>query len=248
MSRESRSHNIADDTSDGKKRRFKRPVRAYLIYTLVVLLLATAVTAARYVVSTEAADKARVITFGDIDIVEDEANGPVTKDGTLAILPGADITKKATVEFAGSESACYVFIKVTAPEAESSDKTSDKAWMWGGANNANHFGAMKSDDAYRIAWDVSDDWTYLTKDKDGDKEYYVYYRILDANKTMGDISNGADVDGTILKNNTISVASTIRRTELDNIGGFEISFEATAVQYDGWNGDAGKAWESLSGN
>lgn len=241
MSRKSRAHNIADDTSDGRKRRFKKPVRAYLIYTLVVLLLATGVTAARYMVSSEAADKARVITFGDIDVVEDKANGPLTKDGKLAILPGADITKKATVEFEGSESACYVFIKVTAPSWQHTD---DTHMNFGAMSYTNSDGTTD----YKIKWGVSADWKYVTDGEDSGKNYYVYYKILDANQTMGKASGGKNViDGTILENNTISVAKTIKSTELKNVGGFEITLEAMAMQYDGV-GDAKAAWKTLSGN
>lgn len=241
-----------EGTMSGRKRRVKLPIRAYLVYLLVVASLMTGVTLSKYIVSTGIDDSARVISFENINVVEDDdSNGPMTEDGRFAIMPGADITKKAVVSFGGSESACYVFLKVTAPSANAGDTTSVSGWTWN-ESTPYKFGAMKgSDGAYRISWSIvdgSDGWTYLTKGTDDSGSYYVYYKVLEANAVMGDTSDmDVTVDGNIILGNTITVDAGIKSTELaDAKNGFDISFEATTVQYGGWNGPD-EAWTSLSG-
>lgn len=87
------------------------------MYAAVVLFYLTAISTymvsglyARYTTSGVGSDTARVITFGDVSITETGDFADATND--MLIVPGHDLTKKAVVNFSGSEAATYVFVEV----------------------------------------------------------------------------------------------------------------------------------------
>lgn len=94
------------------KRKIHIPLRAYLLYLLLITFVLTGVTFSKYVTSTYGGDSARVAELGKLSITE---NGEVpTHDPKFMILPGVDITKNAVVHFSDSEMACYVFVEIDA--------------------------------------------------------------------------------------------------------------------------------------
>lgn len=93
-----------------KKQKFHLPLRAYLLYLVLISFMLTGVTFSKYVTSSYSSDSARVARLGELYITE---NG--TKyDGEVKwnIVPGVDITKNAVLHFGDSELACYVFFEV----------------------------------------------------------------------------------------------------------------------------------------
>ena len=78
-----------------KKNRVRLPLRAYLLYLLVVTFALTGVTFSRYVVSSNGGDAARVAAIRDLTVTE---TGDVPADGGRWLLaPGVELTKNAVV-------------------------------------------------------------------------------------------------------------------------------------------------------
>lgn len=93
-----------------KKKRVRLPLRAYLLYLLVVTFALTGVTFSRYVVSSDWGDGARVASIRQLTVTE---TGDVPAEGGKWLLaPGVDVTKNAVVALESSEVACYVFAEV----------------------------------------------------------------------------------------------------------------------------------------
>ena len=143
------------------------------MYTAAVLFCLTVISTyfvsglyARYTTSGTGSDSARVIQFRDITITEtgEFVTGDDGVKNDLMIIPGVDITKKAVVDFGGSESATYVFVEVGL--TGDWETTDNKTFTIG--NNY-------------LTWTVADGWTYL----DGSK--YVYYKELAPNVVLDDV-------------------------------------------------------------
>lgn len=183
---------------------------------------------ARYTVSSSGADSARVITFGQIELTE---TGDFETDGkTMKLIPGVDLKKTARVSFDGSEAATYVFVKV--------DLTSDNM-TW-----------TKSDDTYSLMngskmlmeWsvDTSEGWQFLKQETDN---AYIYYMALAPNQSLSDadIIEGADTSAT---DGYLTVSEYITQSEMKQMTGISISFQAAAVQSGGF-ASAEAAWDSV---
>lgn len=181
---------------------------------------------ARYITKGQGSDSARVITFGEITLTE---TGDFYADNKMMIVPGKDIAKSATVSFAGSEAATYVFVEVSvsdhwtysAIDVDSDDKEENVFTMAGG----------------KISWTVDDEWTKLSDN--------VYYRELAPNETL--------TDANIIADDVITVSHKITRGEMLDIAkvGAEmqnivVTFRASVVQSNGF-ASATAAWTSLSG-
>lgn len=183
--------------------------------TLISIHLASGLYA-KYINSASGSDSARVITFGDITLAE---TGDF-EDGNAYIIPGVDLTKKAVVDFAGSEAATYVFIEVTAAKWQPSDD--------------NYSFAIYSEEKTLITWSVADTWTYLTTTDDT----YVYYRALAPNTEI----DAADI---IANDGKITVSEYITRSEILALTDLSIKLRATAVQSGGFENSTA-AWNSLA--
>ena len=86
-----------------KKNRVRLPLRAYLLYLLVVTFALTGVTFSRYVASSDGGDAARVAVIRDLTVTE---MGDVPADGGRWLLaPGVELTKNAVVTLESSEMA-----------------------------------------------------------------------------------------------------------------------------------------------
>ena len=168
---------------------------------------------ARYISRDSGEDSARVIRFGDLTLTE---TGDF-KDGEAYIIPGVNLTKDATVTFAGSESATYVFVEVEAD-----------GWTISGSD--------KRDFSYGtnlLSWNVAEGWNYLSSDGSS----YVYYRMLVPNEPLN-----ADI---IANNGQISVSADITKQHLATMTDITIDLRAAVVQVGGFD-SVGAAWASVS--
>lgn len=171
---------------------------------------------ARYIVTGSASDNARVISFGDITLTE---YGDFNAEGKLVVIPGVNLTKRAYVDFDGSEAATYVFVEITATN-------------WQAVSNYSF--AAKSADKMLMQFDVASDWTYLTKNGDT----YVYYVALDPNEEL----NAVDI---IAAGGTITVSEYVTRDELQSLADVAIKLRATATQSNGFDSPLA-GWTSVS--
>lgn len=198
------------------------------LYLLVAALLLSGVTMARYVRTVSGGDAARVVRFGALQI---EEAGSVTENGQWLIAPGADITQQATVQFDGSEAACYVFLQVGT--AGWTRDASQHRFSYG--NGAKEW----------LVWNIEDGWSYLTDSGDS----AVYYAVLPPNTPL---RKAIVADG-----GRITVSPELRNSQIAALpSDFSLHFTAYAVQYDGFGAylpegytpkdHALAAWQSVS--
>lgn len=190
-----------------KKNRVRLPLRAYLLYLLVVTFALTGVTFSRYVVSSDWGDGARVASIRQLTVTE---TGDVPADGGRWLLaPGVEFTKNAVVTLESSEMACYVFLEL---ETE--------GWQRTGTHS---YAIQDGGGTALSAWGVDAAWQLLY----GGTDSAVYYQIVPANtpfsaavlRDSGRITVSADVTASRLR----ALADT----------GLRIDIQAAAVQYQG---------------
>lgn len=190
-----------------KKNRVRLPLRAYLLYLLVVTFALTGVTFSRYVTSSYGGDAARVAVIRDLTVTE---TGDVPADGGRWLLaPGVDVTKNAVVTLESSEMACYVFLEL---ETEGWQRTGTHSY-------AIQDGAGK----VLSAWRVETAWQFLS----GGTDSAVYYQIVPANTPF---SAAVLRDGGRI---TVSADVTASRLRALADTGLRIDIQAAAVQYQG---------------
>lgn len=211
-----------------QKSKFRIPFSAVLMYLAVVVAALSGVTFSKYVISTSAGDNARVAKIKDITVNE---TGNSVTDGKWIITPGVDIEKQATVNFEGSEMACYVFCEV---------KT--EGWTRSGTDNYSY--SYSDGTLSGLDWKVDNSWTYLedTSDPSGSvkKDDVVYYKLVEANTSLNNVPILAD-------NGKISVSEDLTRSQLDTMTkNLSIEFNVTAVQYGGF-ADATEAYNAVKG-
>ena len=190
-----------------KKKRVRLPLRAYLLYLLVVTFALTGVTFSRYVTSSGGGDAARVAAIRELTVTE---TGDVPADGGRWLLaPGAALTKNAKVTLESSEVACYVFLELQVD-----------GWQRIGT----HSYAIRDGAGTELsAWGVETAWQFLSDGTDG----AVYYQIVPANTRFS-----AEVlrDGGRI---TVSADVTASRLKALTDAGLRIDIHAAAVQYQG---------------
>lgn len=190
-----------------KKNRVRLPLRAYLLYLLVVTFALTGVTFSRYVVSSDGRDAARVAVIRDLTVTE---TGDVPAEGGRWLLaPGVELTKNAVVTLESSEMACYVFLEL---ETEGWQRTGTHSY-------AIQDGAGK----VLSAWRVETAWQFLS----GGTDSAVYYQIVPANTAF---SAAVLRDGGRI---TVSADVTASRLRALADTGLRIDIQAAAVQYQG---------------
>lgn len=172
---------------------------------------------ARYTASSTYGDSARVIRFGDITIAE---SGDFGDDRKMMIIPGVDLTKKAVVNFEGSEASAYVFLEIILSSE------------WSTTDNTTYF--VGSDDKKLMSWDLEEGWSFLETDNNGT---YIYYRKLDPDTPLT-----ADI---ISENGKVNVSNQITGSEISGMNDISIKFRATAIQGNGFK-DAGEAWRFIA--
>ena len=172
---------------------------------------------AKYITTESGSDAARVITFGDLALTE---TGDFYEENKLMIIPGVDLTKKATVDFSGSEAETYVFVEVKASSE------------WQTTDNKTFF--IVNNEKTAMQWRIAEGWTLLTS-KNG---AYVYYRKLAPNSTLV----GVDI---IAENGRIAVSELITKSEIESMTGISIKLRAAVVQSGGFENPEA-AWNSVA--
>lgn len=193
---------MEQQTNQNKKAKFRLPFSAVLLYLALIAAALSGVTFSRYVTGTTVSDSARVAMMKELTVTETDGSEQ------RVILPGVDMTKKAVVDFKGSEMACYVFCAITANG-------------WTRAADNFHYTAGPG----ILKWAVdSAKWTYLK----ADGSTSVYYCIVNANTALH-----ADV---LADGGKITVSETITSSQLDALAApLSIKISATAVQYHGFS-------------
>lgn len=190
-----------------KKNRVRLPLRAYLLYLLVVTFALTGVTFSRYVVSSDWGDGARVAVIRDLTVTE---TGDVPAEGGKWLLaPGVDVTKNAVVTLESSEMACYVFAEVQTG-----------GWQRSGTHS---YAIQDGGGTALSAWGVDAAWQLLY----GGTDSAVYYQIVPANTPF---SAAVLRDGGRI---TVSADVTASRLRALADTGLRIDIQAAAVQYQG---------------
>lgn len=195
---------MEQQTNQNKKAKFRLPFSAVLLYLALIAAALSGVTFSRYVTGTTVGDSARVAMMKELTVTPEGLEQRV-------ILPGVDMTKKAVVDFEGSEMACYVFCEITANG-------------WTRAADNFHYTAGSG----LLSWAVDKTkWIFLQ----GDGSTSVYYCIVNANTALH-----ADV---LAEDGKITVSADITRSQLDTLAAsaapLSIKISATAVQYHGFS-------------
>lgn len=172
---------------------------------------------AKYISSAYGSDSSRVTTFGNITLTE---TGDFNSDGKLVIIPGVNLTKKAVINFAGSEAATYVFVEVI-----------PSAWQIS-ANNKSFLFTLN--DKTVMQWSIEESWTFL----ESDNGTYIYYRKLPPNSVL----DGANI---IADGGKITVSNQITKSEISSMTGISIKLRASVVQAGGFE-SPNAAWASIA--
>ncbi len=187
---------------------------------------------ARYTTTGSGEDSARVIKFGQLEIVE--TGDFINENKEMMIIPGVDIEKKAVVNFDGSEAATYVFVEVVLSGYWTmTTATVDEKPVYTFCVPVKDFGNV-------LDWTVAEGWTHLPVEGNT----YVFYRSLDPNETL----DQAD----IIAADKIAVSEDITKTVMSKIEALAgeskkipITFRASVVQSHGFD-SVEAAWASLS--
>lgn len=208
------------DQKSNTKAPLLSPMHIALLLLCAVLLSAYATGGlyARYISKNTSSASARVIRFGDITLTE-------PGDNYLILSPGITAKNEVKLNFAGSESATFVFVVIT-PSAH---------WTYEG-----NMLKIKHSEKEIATLGVNSDWTYL--ETDGDK--LVFYRALDPNVVLDDVqifTNQNGVNGGVAISNQATAADL---SALKTGGEISISVKAIAVQSIGFE-NATDAWDSV---
>lgn len=171
---------------------------------------------AKYISSASGSDNARVIKFGDLTLSEE---GDFFDGNKLMVIPGVNLTKKATVSFSSSESATYVFLEITPSKWSTTDNKSF---------------SLLSNGKTAMQWNIAEGWMFLKSDNGT----YIYYRELDPNTELV----AADI---IAENGKVSVSDQITKSEIETMTGISIKLRASVVQSGGFDNPE-SAWSSIA--
>lgn len=217
---------MEQQTNQNKKAKFRLPFSAVLLYLALIAAALSGVTFSRYVTGTTVSDSARVAMMKELTVTE--TGMPEGLDQRV-ILPGVNMSKRAVVNFEGSEMACYVFCEITA-----------NGWT----RAADNFGYTAGTGILNWAVDNTK-WIFLQ----GDGSTSVYYCIVNANTALH-----ADV---LADDGKITVSEHITKSQLDALAAsaapLSIKISATAVQYHGFSEGhteaerAEAAWNAVKG-
>ena len=166
---------------------------------------------ARYVSRADGQDNAKVASFGNLTITE---SGDFFT-GSAIVLPGVDLTKRATVSYEKGEVAVFIIF-----EAELSDH-----WTYDEENKTfviKNESTGTGEDPNFLSWSVENGWEFIGKD--GNK--YAYYIALEPNKSL-DTTDFVANDGKVTVSKYITAEDL---EEMKKIGDIYINFKAYAVQ------------------
>lgn len=199
---------------------------AFVLFWLVMVTTYLSVGLyAKYSTGGKGKDDARVISFNQLVVAENNVNNATGQEYIFA--PGVNLDKDITVSFGGSESDTFVFV-----ELDTTGWTQDAA---------KYAFALTRGDATIMSWEVDGAWSYLAS---ADNKH-VYYMVLDANETL--VAQKVIKDGVI----TVPVAT---QANYNALAGINLNINATAqvVQANGFYNsnnmatNAAAAWASLN--
>ena len=191
-------------------------IATFLFCLTLISIHLTSGLYAKYISSASGNDSARVIKFGELTITE---TGDFYEDNKLMIIPGVDLTKKATVSFSGSESVTYVFVEIMPTGWSATDDVTF---------------ALLSNGKTAMQWSIADGWVFLKSDNGT----YIYYRELAPNLELVK----ADI---IAGNGKITVSDQITKSEIKAMTDISIKLRATVVQSGGFENPEA-AWDSVA--
>ena len=197
-----------------KKKRFYLPIRACVLYLFLICFALTGVTFSRHLRASFGSDTARVAKISELSITE---NGDSYTPGIFPVAPGADIQKDICVSFAGSEAACYVFLRM---RCEGFSRTELTHYAYTDAKSGQEW----------LSFDVSEgDWKVLFEDG----ATVVYYSALAPNEAF--------LAHVIAQNGKIAVASGMKRSDLARLPkALSFCVDVFAVQSSGFAGQTEK--------
>ena len=186
---------------------------------------------ARYTTTGTGSDSARVAKFGDLTLTE--TGSFVENNGTYTgiIIPGVNLEKTVTLDFAGSEMATIVFLEVSAPGWTTTDSIT-----------------FRKDDY--LSWSLSDGW--LTTEgwqrlvpEDPQEGQYIYFKELAPNTPLTDVNiiRQGTIDGR--QAGVITVGQNIKESNIQALGNLNLTFRASVIQNDGSLTPA-TAWDRLN--
>lgn len=189
-----------------KKPRFRLPVSAWLSYLLLLSLMLTGVTFSKYVAVSPKGDSARVAMIKELSVTE---TGSFSSPNEWIVTPGVDMIKNASVQFDGSEMACYVFVEINAAGWQ---RTSERAFSYTDGGNT------------LMSWSIAETPLAFL---DGDENSAVFYTIVSANTAFETELLANDGKITVSKNITKSMLEALPAD-------MSIRITAFAVQYHGF--------------
>lgn len=198
-----------------KKHKFHVPLKALLLYVLLISVMVMGVTFSKYVTVSYSGDAARVARFGDLYITENGEAYEANKD--YKVVPGVNLTRDIVLHFEKSEVACYVFFQV---DAESFTKNG-KNYIYGSGENSISFRVTELGTRWS-SFDLEDGKT-------------IYYTVVEPNESISQpiIANR----GAIIVNKALSIEA-LEKPDIS------IKVKATAVQYGGFT-DAKAAYSAI---
>ena len=167
---------------------------------------------ARYVSRADGQDNAKVASFGNLTITE---SGDFFT-GSAIVLPGVDLTKRATVSYEKGEVAVFIIF-----EAELSDHWTTTDNITFAIKNTDK---ISGEDENLLSWSVTDDWTFI--EGSGADNKFAYYIALEPNKSLG-VTDFVANDGKVTVSKYITAEDFVKMKENGDI---YINFKAYAVQ------------------
>lgn len=167
---------------------------------------------ARYVSRADGQDNAKVASFGNLTITE---SGDFFT-GSAIVLPGVDLTKRATVSYEKGEVAVFIIF-----EAELSDHWTKEDNNFVIKNESTGTGEDPNFLSWSVVTEGENGWKFIGKD--GNK--YAYYIALEPNKSLGTTDFVAN-DGKVTVSKYITAEDLEKMKEKD----IYINFKAYAVQ------------------
>ena len=197
------------------------PFHVYLTYLVIMSMVFTGVAFSKYVISSSVDDHARVVHYGELSFSNNKKNA--------MIIPGVNIEEKSKISFTGSETANYIFLKVS----------TGNQWM----NVATNPYAFKTTQDDYLNWSVDRSlWTILKTDATES----IYYTVVQPNTNLKDYN--------VVKNNLIYVSKQLTHSQIKKYdpSQMNIQFTAIAMQYNGEQSQmtdhqhALKSWNSIN--
>lgn len=186
-----------------------------LCLTLISMHLTSGLYA-RYTNQLNEDDAAEVVEFGNLTFTE---SGDFGNGEEVFLIPGVDLTKRAVINFEGSETATYIFAEINLSS------------VWETKDNRTF--TISSEDKVLVEWKVVNDWYFL----DNDNGKYVFYQSNGMNQRFS--------QDLIAEEGKIKVSEYITVAEIENLSDIFINIRASAVQNSGFDSPM-SAWNSIN--